>query len=104
MTATTALIRWEYDATNNVHGVEFKLFCSGMREYKDKSNKLIEEGTEFEHKAYSNSHGWEAYYTTELEPNTKYSCQVNSLAGEITAPPSAHLSFKTHYAGMTVLT
>ena len=74
-----------------------------MREYKDENDELTEEGTEFEHKAYSNSHGWEAYYAPELEPNTKYSCQVNSLAGEITGPPSAHLSFKTLYAGIYIV-
>lgn len=99
VSANTALLRWDYEATNNVHGIQFKLFCSGIRKYKDKNNEITEEGTEFEHEAYSNSRGWEAYYASNLEPNTKYSCQVNSLAGEITGPPSAHLSFKTHYSG-----
>ena len=98
--STTALFRWEYDATNNVHGVQLKLSCSGVQQYRDKDGELVEVGTDFEHTVYSNSHGWEAYYASELEPNTKYSCQVNSLAGEVTGPPTAHLSFKTHYAGI----
>lgn len=102
VTSKTALLRWEYDATNNVHGIQFKLSCSGVRQYRDNHNELVEEGTAFEHTAYSNSHGWEAHYASELEPNTKYFCQVNSLAGDITGPPTAHLSFTTKYAGMTI--
>ena len=99
VTSTSALLRWEYDVTNNVHGIQFKLSCSGIRQYQDKNGELVEEGTELEHTAYSTSHGWEAYYATELEPNTKYSCQVNSLASDIVGPPTAHLSFNTQFAG-----
>ena len=99
VTSTTALFRWEYDATNNVHGIQFSLSCSGVQQYRDKDGELVEVGADIEHKAFSNSHGWDAYYASELEPNAKYSCQVNSLAGEITGESTAHLSFKTHYAG-----
>jgi hypothetical protein len=102
VTATTALLRWEYDPLNNIHDIQFKVSCSGVRQYRDKSGEMIEEGTEFEHKAYSKSQGWEAYYATDLEPNTKYSCQVSSLAGDITGPPSAHLSFTTQYSGIKI--
>lgn len=102
VTATTSLLRWEYDATNNVHDIQFKLSCSGVRQYRDKKDELTEEGTEFEHTSYSKSQGWEVYYTAELEPNTKYSCQVSSVAGAITGPPTAHLSFTTQYAGMYI--
>ena len=100
VTATTGLLRWEYDPLHNVHNIQFKLYCSGVRQYRDKAGEMVEEGTEFEHTAYSKSEGWEAYYAADLEPNTKYSCQVSSLSGEITGPPSAYLSFTTQYSGI----
>ena len=100
VTAISGLLRWDYDPLNNIHDIQFKLSCSGVRQYRDKAGEMIEEGTEFEHTAYSKSQGWEAYYATDLEPNTKYSCQVSSLAGKITGAPSAHLSFSTQYSGI----
>ena len=103
VTATTALLRWEYDPLNNVHDIQFKLSCSGVRMFREKSGEMTEEGTEFEHTAYSKSQGWEAYHATDLEPNTKFSCQVSSLAGELTGPPSARLSFTTQYSGIQIV-
>lgn len=100
VTATTGLLRWDYDAMNNVHDIQFKLSCSGLRQYRDRTGEMVEEGTEFEYTAYSKSTGWEAYYASDLEPNTKYSCQIYSIAGEITGSPSAHLTFSTQYSGI----
>ena len=100
ITSTAALFQWEHDATNNVHDVQFKLSCSGLRQYTDKNNKLVEEDASFEHTSYSTSRGRESHYTNQLEPNTKYSCQMVSIAGTLEGPPYGQITFTTHPGGM----
>lgn len=104
ITATSAIFQWEHDATNNVHDVQFKVKCSGLRQYTDKNNKLVEESALFEHASFSTSHGRERYYANQLEPNTKYSCQMISIAGTLEGPPYGQVVFTTNPGGTVYTT
>ena len=95
VTCSSALFRWSHEAENNIHDVHFKLFCAGTRQYVDLNGEIVQEKFKFHHSSHSTSKNTESYFTEQLAANTKYTCSISSLAGNIESPPSQHVSFTT---------
>lgn len=94
---TKALFQWEHDAKHTIHDTQFKLFCRGVRQYLDITNKLIEEGDDFEYLVYASSQGTEKYFANTLESNTRYTCHITTIAETVESPPTPDVIFNTAY-------
>lgn len=95
MTCCSALFQWHHEAGNNVHDVHFKLQCTGVTQYMNKNNEIIEEEDQFSHLSYSTSNDIEDFFADHLTPNTRYFCSISSCTETIEAPPSQYTNFTT---------
>lgn len=99
ISTTGALFQWEHDAKHTIHDTQFRLACRGARQYTDNNDKLIEEVDDFEYSPYASSQGKESYYSSTLQPNTKYTCHISTVAETVEGPPTKEMSFTTSFGG-----
>ena len=57
-----------------------QLLCSGIQTFT-RNGELMEERSSFEHESWSTSKGSESHIATSLVPNSHYTCQMLSVAG-----------------------
>ena len=99
ISTTAALFQWEHDAKHTIHDTQFKLTCRGARQYTDNNDKLIEEIDDFDYSPYASSQGKESYFSSTLQPNTKYTCHINTVAETVEGPPTKEVTFRTAFGG-----
>ena len=97
ITTKSALFQWEHDARHTIHDTQFKLLCRGVRQYLDSGNKVVEEGDDFEYAPYASSQGKETFLANSLQPNTKYTCHITTVAEAVESPPTPDVTFNTQY-------
>lgn len=95
----SALFQLEHDAMHTIHDIQFKLACRGSRQYTDRRDRVIDESDDFNYLLSASSQGKESYYSSTLQPNTKYKCHVNTVTETMEGLPTNEISFMTSFGG-----
>lgn len=99
VTSSSAFFQWYHEPYSNIHDTQFKLHCDGMRQYLALNREIIQEKHSFHHLRFSTSSGIEVFLVENISANTKYTCVVSSMAGNLQSPPSHKVVFTTERGG-----